>query len=147
MPKLGLLDIMIRIAATMGLCVALLWVVSCSPRRESDQQIRRQAQQATEQAKVAAQKAAVDARIAAANAERDANDVAQGVKAGLHNGSGPVDVNSASRASLESLPGVTPAMARRIEDDRPYSSPHDMVHKGAISEAEYDRLAGDVTAH
>lgn len=150
MPRLGLLDLMIRIAATMGLCVALLWMVSCSPRQESDQQLRQQAQQATERAKIAAQKAAVDARIAAANAERDANDVAQGVKAGLHNGNGAgasaIDVNSASRASLESLPGVTPAVARRIANNRPYSSPHDMVRKGAISEAEYDRIAGNVTA-
>lgn len=150
MPRRGLLDLMIRIAATMGLCVALLWMVSCSPRQESDQQLRQQAQQATERAKVAAQKAAVDARIAAANAERDANDVAQGVKAGLHNGkgagAGTVDVNSASRASLESLPGVTPAVARRIANDRPYSSPHDMVRKGAITEAEYGRIAGNVTA-
>ncbi|MGB6133141.1 MAG: helix-hairpin-helix domain-containing protein [Acidobacteriaceae bacterium] len=141
---------MIRIAATMGLCVALLWMVSCSPRQESDQQLRQQAQQATERAKVAAQKAAADARIAAANAERDANDVAQGVKAGLHNGqgagAGTVDVNSASRASLESLPGVTPAVARRIANNRPYSSPHDMVRKGAITQAEYDRIAGNVTA-
>jgi len=150
MPRRGLLDLMIRIAATMGLCVALLWMVSCSPRQESDQQLRQQAQQATERAKVAAQKAAADARIAAANAERDANDVAQGVKAGLHNGqgagAGTVDVNSASRASLESLPGVTPAVARRIANNRPYSSPHDMVRKGAITQAEYDRIAGNVTA-
>ena len=150
MPRRGLLDLMIRIAATMGLCVALLWMVSCSPRQESDQQLRQQAQQATERAKVAAQKAAADARIAAANAERDANDVAQGVKAGLHNGQGAgggtVDVNSASRASLESLPGVTPAVARRIANNRPYSSPHDMVRKGAITQAEYDRIAGNVTA-
>lgn len=148
MPRRGLLDLMIRIAATMGLCVALLWMVSCSQRQESDQQLRQQAQEATERAKVDAQKAAADARIAAANAERDANDVAQGVKAGLHNGhgAGVVDVNSASRASLESLPGVTPAVARRIANNRPYSSPHDMVRKGAITQAEYDRIAGDVTA-
>ncbi len=148
MRRLGLLDLMIRIAATMGLCVALLWMVSCSNRQESDQQIRQQAQHATEQAKIDAQKAAADARVAAANAEREANDVAQGVRAGIHdhNGSGSVNVNSASRASLESLPGVTPAVARRIEDNRPYSSTHDMVRKGAVTQTEYDRIAGDVTA-
>lgn len=139
----------IRLAACAGIFAALVWMTSCtaSGKPESDAQIQRQAQRATENAKVAAQKAAADARVAAANAERDANDVAKGVRAGLHNGdaaSGAVDVNSASRAQLERLPGITAAAARRIEEDRPYDTAHDLVRKGAVSEAEYDRIAGDV---
>lgn len=142
-------DFGIRLAAGVGICAALLWMTSCtaSGKRESDQQIQRQAQEATENAKIAAQKAAAEARVAAAHAERDANDVAKGVRAGLHNGNaggGTVDVNSASRAELESLPGVTAATARRIEEDRPYDTAHDLVRKGAVSEAEYERIAGSV---
>lgn len=133
----------IRVVATLGLCTALFWVTSCSNGRESDQQIQQQAQEATEQAKIAAKKAADEAKIAAANATREANDVAAGVRAGLHNGHGNdvVNVNSASRADLETLPGVTPATARRIEADRPYSSTRDLVRKRVISQAEYDRIA------
>jgi hypothetical protein len=80
----------IRVAAIIGLCAALVWVASCNAngKPESDQQIRQQAQDATEKAKVAADKAAAQARVAAANAEREAGDVAAGVKAGLHNGKG-----------------------------------------------------------
>ena len=138
----------IRLMAAAGICAALVWVASCNAngKPESDQQIRQQAQDATEKAKVAADKAAAEARVAAANAEREANDVAAGVKAGLHNGKGGgVDLNSASRATLETLPGVTAATARRIEAGRPYDSTRDLVRKGVVSSAEYDRIAGDVT--
>jgi DNA uptake protein ComE-like DNA-binding protein len=136
------------VVATLGLCVAVLWVASCSVSgHESDQQIQQQAQQATEQAKVAAKKAAAEARVAAANAERDAHDVAKGVRAGMHNGkdgSDLVNVNSAARVDLESLPGVTPTTARRIAENRPYDTPHDLVRKGAMSQAEYDRISDKV---
>jgi|HubBroStandDraft_5_1064220.scaffolds.fasta_scaffold91555_3 DNA uptake protein ComE-like DNA-binding protein len=140
-------DLTFRLAATVGLCAALLWMASCNANGspESDRQIQQQAQQATENAKKAADKAAAEARVAAANAEREANDVARGVKAGLHNGKGGgVDLNSASRADLEALPGVTVATARRIENNRPYATPHDLVRKGVVSEAEYERMAGNV---
>ena len=136
----------IRVAAMIGLCAALVWVASCNAdgKPESDQQIRQQAQEATERAKVAADKAAAQARVAAANAEREASDVAAGVKAGLHNGKGAIDLNSASRSDLETLPGVTATTARRIENDRPYSTPHELVRKGIVSQSEFDRIAGDV---
>jgi DNA uptake protein ComE-like DNA-binding protein len=138
---------MIRVMATLGLCVAMLWVASCSTRQESDQQIQQHAQEATEQAKVVAKKAAAEAKVAAAHAARDARDVAKGVRAGLHNGKGGsdlVNVNTASRVDLESLPGVTPTTARRIADNRPYGTPHDLVHKGVVSQAEYEQIADHV---
>lgn len=137
----------VRVVATLGLCMALFWVASCSSQPESDQQIQHQAQEATEQAKVAARKAAAEAKVAAANAAREAHDVAKGVRAGLHNGKNGrnmVNVNSATRVDLESLPGVTPATARRIAENRPYDTPHDLVRKGAVSQSEYDRIADDV---
>jgi DNA uptake protein ComE-like DNA-binding protein len=152
MQKTGIRDLGFRVLVVLGLCTALLWVTSCNMngKRESDQQIQRQAQQATEKAKKAADQAAAEARVAAANAEREAHDVAKGVKAGLHNenagGKSALDVNSATRAELETLPGVTPATARRIEARRPYGTADDLVRKGAVTEDEYDRIAGDVTA-
>lgn len=147
MPKNSLSSLTLRVVATLGLCAAMVWMASCnaSGKPESDRQIQQQAQQATENAKAAADKAAAEARVAAANAEREANDVAAGVKAGLHKGNrGSVDLNSASRADLETLPGVTAATARRIENNRPYDTPQDLVRKGVVSETEYDRLAPDI---
>ncbi len=143
-----------RMAVTLGLCAALFWVASCNANGtpESDRQVQQQAQEATEHARVAADKAAAEARVAAANAEREANDVARGVKAGLHDGKtggkggDGIDLNSASRADLETLPGVNALTARRIEEHRPYGTPHDLVKQGVVSEAEYNRIAGDVVA-
>ena len=90
MRRTNLSELTIRVAATLGLCAALVWMASCNAngKPESDRQIQQQAQQATEKAEGAADKAAAEARVAAANAEREANDVAAGVKAGLHNGKG-----------------------------------------------------------
>jgi DNA uptake protein ComE-like DNA-binding protein len=135
-----------RLLVCAALCAALQWVASCA--HESDQQIQQQAQRATEQAKRDAQKAAAQAKVAAANATREANDVAKGVRAGLKNKNGErvLDVNTASRADLETLPGVTPATARRIADNRPYSTPRDLVRKRVISRSEYDRIAPDIVA-
>jgi len=146
MRKTGWGDRTIRVVATLGLCIGAVWMASCTGR-ESDQQIQQQAQEATERAKVAADKAAAEARVAAANAAREANDVAAGVRAGLHNGKGEtvINVNSASRAQLEELPGITGGVARRIEDNRPYRSTRDLVRKHAISQAEYDQIADRVT--
>lgn len=140
-------NLMTRLAVTLGVCMALLWMAGCTPH-ESDEQIRQQAQQATERARVEAQKAAAEAKVAAANAAREAHDVASGVKAGMRNGhhGHAVDINSASRTDLETLPGITPSTARLIVAHRPYDTPHDLVRKRVVSEAEYDRIAGDVVA-
>lgn len=132
-------------------CLAILWFAGCrNNSQKSDQQLQQQAADATEKAKVEAQQAAAEAKVAAANAERKANDIASGVRQGLHNGKpspdGAVDINSAPEAQLIGLPGITPARARRIISDRPYSSTHDLVSKGVISNAEYDRLSGRIVA-
>jgi DNA uptake protein ComE-like DNA-binding protein len=143
----GQSGILIRLVVSAALCAAVLWLGGCA--NQSDQQIRDQAARATEQAKVQAQKAAAEARAAAANATREANDVAQGVREGVHNGRGgpgPVNVNAASRADLESLPGVSPATADRIAENRPYSTPYDMVRKRVLSQSEFNRISGNVVA-
>lgn len=140
-------NFVIRLAATVGLCAALLWMASCAGK--SDRQIQQQAQQATERAKVQADKAAAEAKIAAANATREVNDVARGVRAGLHNrnGAGTLNVNAASQSDLETLPGITANAARRIAANRPYSTPYDLVRKRVVSQSEYDRISDDVVAH
>jgi DNA uptake protein ComE-like DNA-binding protein len=95
----------------------------------------------------------VDARAAAANAERKADDIAAGVKQGLHNNaspnsadSGAVDINSAGEVRLTALPGITAARARRIIENRPYAAPHDLVSKGVLTRAEYDRISSLIVA-
>ena len=52
----------------------------------------------------------------------------------------PIDLNSAPLRKLEKLPGITPSMARRIVEGRPYEEPHDLVKRGILTERELDRI-------
>ena len=52
----------------------------------------------------------------------------------------PIDLNTASRRQIEKLPGVTPSMARRIIEGRPYDDPHDLVERGILTDHELDRI-------
>ena len=54
--------------------------------------------------------------------------------------SAPIDLNRASLRKLEKLPGVTPSMARRIVEGRPYEEPHDLVTRGILTERELERI-------
>ena len=53
---------------------------------------------------------------------------------------GPLDVNTASLSDLEQLPGVTPSMARRIYEGRPYATLDELVERGLLSERELERV-------
>jgi DNA uptake protein ComE-like DNA-binding protein len=121
---------------------------ACSPPA-SDQHLQEQAAQATEQAKQGSKEALADARVAAKNAEQAVNDVAAGVKQGLDTKTSPagdrLDLNSASEADLESLPGISPGKARQIIEHRPYTSSHDLVKSGLLTERQFDDIAPKVT--
>jgi hypothetical protein len=57
---------------------------------------------------------------------------------------GVVDVNIASEKDLESLPGVTPAIAKKIVAGRPYSSVENLA-KAGIPKATLAKIRGMVT--
>lgn len=78
-------------------------------------------------------------------ATRDAKAVAQGIRDGLH-GDKSVDLNSASKDDLTSLPGMTSAEADRVIAGRPYSQPDELATRHIIPKDEYDKIADRVTA-
>jgi DNA uptake protein ComE-like DNA-binding protein len=80
---------------------------------------------------------------ATAAAKRDAGAIARGVAEGLAR-KGPLDINAASAKELQTLPGVTPELAGKIVEYRPYSSTRDLVRRGIVSSAEYDRVKGQI---
>ncbi|MEP6470807.1 MAG: helix-hairpin-helix domain-containing protein [Acidobacteriota bacterium] len=55
-----------------------------------------------------------------------------------------VDLNTASMSELESLPGVGPAIAKRIVDNRPYSSAAGLS-KAGVPDATLAKIRGMVT--
>jgi DNA uptake protein ComE-like DNA-binding protein len=55
-----------------------------------------------------------------------------------------VDLNSAGRKRLAKLPGLTGEDADRIVANRPYTQRRDLVRKGVLSEAKFDRIRDEV---
>jgi DNA uptake protein ComE-like DNA-binding protein len=138
-----------RAIEALALCAALFWLMACNTQRPSDEQLKKQAEQTTQQVKKGAQEAAADAKVAAANAERKVNDIAAGVKDGLHDGkpaATQIDINAASANQLASLPGMNDARAKRIMRGRPYSTPHELVSKGVLTEDQFQQISGQITA-
>lgn len=108
---------------------------------------RQQAANATEQIKKESREAAGNIKKGADTARTELTAAAQGVKEGLNDkSSSQVDLNSANRAQLMGLPGISERRANAIIANRPYQRAHDVVSKGAISEDEYQKIANHLRA-
>ena len=57
-----------------------------------------------------------------------------------------IDINTATADQLKTLPGIGDAYAKRIIDGRPYSSKNQLVTKGIIPKATYDKIADKIVA-
>ena len=107
--------------------ILLLIALAGCQQKESPQQLREQTAQAT------------------AEAKSDAKAVADGIREGW-NRNQPLDLNSASKDQLVSLPGMTSAEADRVIAGRPYGEPDELVKRRIVAKAEYDKIADHVTA-
>ena len=58
-----------------------------------------------------------------------------------------VDINHATLADLMRVPGMTQSWAGRIIRYRPYHSKVDLLQRGVVSDAVYDRIKDYVIAH
>jgi len=82
---------------------------------------------------------------ATAEAKSDVKAIAEGIKEGW-NRDRPLDINSATKAELISLPGVTTEDADRVIAGRPYNEPGELVTRHVMSKPEYDKIADRITA-
>jgi DNA uptake protein ComE-like DNA-binding protein len=62
------------------------------------------------------------------------------------NPSGKVNLNTATKEDLMTLPGVDENTAQKIIDNRPYSNPKDLVKKGVVSKSEFKHIKKQVSA-
>ena len=84
---------------------------------------------------------------ATAEAKENAKAVVQGLREGLERPSPdkPLDLNTASKAQLMSLPGVDDSAADRIIAGRPYASEHQLLERRIVSRDEYNKIADSIT--
>ena len=82
---------------------------------------------------------------ATAALKSNAKAVAEGVREGWSRDK-PLNINTASREDLVSLPGVTEAEADKIVAGRPYDDPYELVTRGALPKSKYERIAERLTA-
>ena len=58
-----------------------------------------------------------------------------------------VNINNASSAELDSLPGIGPVYAQNIIEHRPYSTSEELVSKGAIKQSLYDKVKDKISVY
>ena len=141
----------LTIAAICALGILATALPGCDhSTSQNDQQIRQQSADATRDLQKGAKQLSADAKVAAANAVNGVNAVAQGVKDGVNSKNGAssdlVDINSASTVTIALLPGISISKAHDIVQGRPYRTPHALVHRGLLTQEQYDHIADKITA-
>jgi DNA uptake protein ComE-like DNA-binding protein len=82
---------------------------------------------------------------ATADVKRDAKAVVAGISEGWSRDK-QLDLNTATKDQLLSLPGVTAAEADRVIVGRPYNEAGEVVTRRIMPKTEYDKIADRVTA-
>jgi competence protein ComEA len=82
---------------------------------------------------------------ATAEVKSDAKAVAEGIREGWSRDN-PLDLNTATKAQLLALPGMTESEADRVLAGRPYGEPIEVVTRRILPKAEYDRISDQITA-
>jgi hypothetical protein len=110
-------------------------------RRAREEKTREEAARAAERAKPKLEEAGRQIGEAADRVASGARAAAEGAKEGWKRaGHHVVDINTASESELTELPGVGRGEARKIIAGRPYRNRHELVAKGILSEAEYEKI-------
>ena len=81
-----------------------------------------------------------------AEASAKAGEPAQGQVAASQTGAG-ISLNTASQSQLESLPGIGPAYAQRIIENRPYQQIEDLLKIPGIGEKTFAKIKDKISLY
>jgi competence protein ComEA len=115
-----------RILSISFLSAVLLASMACSNQKQSPEELKDKTAEATKELK------------------QNAKAVVEGVREGWSRDK-PLNLNTASKEQLTSLPGITSDQAEAIIVARPYYSPNDLLKRKVLSREEYDKIADLVT--
>jgi len=126
----------------MALLMLSVLVVGCS--QQDTEKTKQDAKQATEKVKEESKAAAVELKKDAKEAAKHTKAAIEGVKQGLAAPDKPVDLNSASKNRLQTLPGVDERTADRIIAKRPYRTRYQLLARGVVSPEEFEEIKDKV---
>ena len=140
-------------AAALAAAATLLAGCTVHTSGSPDQQLRQQAAEDAKQVHHDMKAAGREAQQALHQAGRETRDVVAGARQGWRDSAphtaganAQVDVNHASLAELESLPGIDAGEARRIAAGRPYRHTRELETRRIVSRTQYERIAAQVEA-
>jgi DNA uptake protein ComE-like DNA-binding protein len=125
-----------------ALSTSLLLISACS--NQDSEKTKQEAAKATEQIKEGSKVAAVELKKDAKEAAKQSKAIAAGVKQGLATPDKPVNVNSASKTKLQTLPGIDEETAGRIINGRPYHTTDEVGTKGVVSPNQFNAIKNKI---
>jgi len=131
-----------RLLAPAALAVSLLLVAGCS--HQDTEKTKEEAAKATQQIKEGSKVAAVELKKDIKEAAKQTKAAAEGVKQGLQTPDKAVNVNSATKVQLQTLPGVDEETANRIIAGRPYHTTDEVGTKGVVSPDEFTAIKNKI---
>ena len=116
-----------RLLSVSFLAVVFMVSVACSTQKQTPADLKERTAEATKELK------------------ENAKAVAEGVKEGLSSKDKHINLNTASKDDLMSLPGMTGDWAEGIIGARPFYAPSDVVKRRIVPKSEYDKIADRIT--
>jgi DNA uptake protein ComE-like DNA-binding protein len=126
-----------------ALATSLLLISACT--NQDTEKTKQEAAKATEQIKEGSKVAAVELKKDAKQAAVQGKAIAEGVKQGLATPDKPVNVNTASKTKLQTLPDIDEETASRIIKGRPYHTPDEVGTKGVVSPDQFNAIKDKIT--
>ena len=122
--------------------VVLTFALGCS---QDTAKTREEAAKAASQVKQESKDAAREVKKGAEEAREQGKAIAEGVREGWNSDNKSVDLNSASKEQLMSLPGIDDASANRIIAARPYHSKEELTRRRIVPAGEYQKIQDRVS--